>query len=364
MSRIDCGKYKCLEEGTAACSNEQCVCKDGYTGDECVVKTCPGETPAGVPCNAHGTCNGTTCRCDPNWYGLGCETYCDYKTTCSGHGVCIGSRGGNNPPERLGKCLCNKPWYGEKCSQKPPDPPSACKKMGNCGRGGGYIFTDEYREQEYINDPIFSGIDNINWNTDPPTSTCRCDCKIGYYMGVTDPKDHSNWAEWRWGLPHPFDPSHKPAPQYGIASTGISTNTDQDGKCLPCPPGYYIETIKDGIFTGKTVCKRCGCPSVSSDKGKTKQHFAKKSTNAPLSASQVCSGGGTSPTGDADLIQSLGAACIPEELWCDNHKCHVKKSDAPCSLANRKCPAYYTDYGTGDDMCFPGWSVRNCIYEH
>jgi len=364
MSRIDCGKYKCLEEGTASCSNGQCVCKPGYIGDECVVKTCPGVTVDGIPCNSHGTCNNNKCRCDPNWYGLGCETYCDDRTTCSGHGVCGGDRWARNvPPEQLGKCVCNTPWYGEKCEQKPADPPSACKKMGNCGTGGGYIITNEYNEKEYINDPTFSGTDDIDLRTDPPTSTCSCNCKSGYYQNVVDPNDRYNYAKWGWGEYHPFKPSLK-APDYGLTSRGISTNTGKDGKCLPCPPGYYVDTVKTGEFSGKTICKKCGCPSVAADDGRTNQKFAKKADFSPLSASQVCSGGGTSATGDSELIQALGAECIPDELWCDNSKCHVKKSDAPCSLANRKCPTYYTDYGTHDDMCFPSWSVRHCLYEH
>jgi hypothetical protein len=369
MSRIECGKYKCLKEGTQLCGRrtpgepESCICKDGYIGDECVDKTCPG-TP--IPCSGHGACNGTKCKCDPNWYGAACEIYCDRNGTCSGHGTCGGSPGihRNVPEDRLGTCYCDPPWFGETCNQKPVDPPNACEAMGNCGTGGGYVYTNEYRELEYINDPIFHGTDNIDWRTDPPTSKCLCNCQSGYYRDVKDPTNHYYSSEWRWGSVHPYDSSLK-APEFGLSNTGISTDTDTNGKCLPCPPGYYVDTIKDGVFIGKTVCKRCSCPSVSAGKGKTtSQHFAKKSTNEPLATSQVCSGSGTSSSGDPDLLEALNAKCIPHEIWCDNTKCHTKKSDAPCSLANRNCPAYYTDYGTGNDMCFPGWSVRDCVYNH
>ncbi len=369
MSRIECGKYKCLKEGTQLCGRrtpgepESCICKDGYIGDECVDKTCPG-TP--IPCSGHGVCNGTKCKCDPNWYGAACEIYCDRNGTCSGHGTCGGSPGihRNVPEDRLGTCYCDQPWFGETCNQKPVDPPNACEAMGNCGEPGrGMGGPVKYRP--------FVGENIINWRDVPPSSECYCDCKDGYYRDVKDPDDHNYSMPWHWGEQNPFHPEQI-APTMGLSITGISTNKGSDGKCLPCPPGYYVHTVGPGgegsgtnwLPHGTKVCKLCSCPTKSADNGHTtQQSFVNKLNNSRLRKDQLCSGSGTSPTGDPDLVASLTATCIPDEQWCDDHHCYVKKSKSTCSIANRNCPAKYTDKGTSDNMCFPGWSVRHCLYE-
>jgi len=369
MDRISCGKFQCLKEGTNFCGrsegdgHQMCVCNDGWTGDECATQTCLGITPFGVPCNNQGRCLGNVCKCNPNWYGPKCDIYCNDSTTCNKKGYCGGSKRHKNvPEEKIGKCICTKPWTGENCQEKLPSPPDACVKTKmNCGTGGGKIGKiDASYDFEYLNGTPFKGISTINWDNDPPTATCKCNCRQGYYDVVENPQKKGDELIWEWGAPHPFDPSKK-APEYGNTNFGISTMLKDDGTCYPCPPGYYVNTLTDGKFAGKTICSECKCPDTQNDTGTLPQYFGRATDNSSVAKTEVCKGDGTNVLGD----EPSKYRCQPEILWCDSN-CYIKKSDSTCSLYNRDCPSGYSLIGKAgsNDNCIPPWSIKMCSYNH
>ena len=85
-------------------------------------RTCPGAVnstgsavdpythPVASFCSGHGTCAADmSCRCDPGYAGLGCETLCPGAPgdTCSGHGTC---------DALTGTCLCECGFGGDSCA--------------------------------------------------------------------------------------------------------------------------------------------------------------------------------------------------------------------------------------------------------
>ena len=51
----------------------KCICKDGYTGDNCGNRVCP-VGPSGKICSGHGFCDEekAVCKCLENWGGASC----------------------------------------------------------------------------------------------------------------------------------------------------------------------------------------------------------------------------------------------------------------------------------------------------
>ncbi|EFC38198.1 predicted protein [Naegleria gruberi] len=142
-----CNKYDCFSESSTSenvCSGHgtcespdtcQCLnddtnghfagpncntCHSAFSGSSCKDKTCTAST-----CLNGGSCgNENQCVCTSNFtglicedckldhYGLNCNVYCNYETTCNGHGFC----------DMLnGTCLCfssreNGYWNGTSCN--------------------------------------------------------------------------------------------------------------------------------------------------------------------------------------------------------------------------------------------------------
>ncbi|MBI5527298.1 MAG: DUF1566 domain-containing protein [Deltaproteobacteria bacterium] len=120
---------------------------------DCSAK-CAGESDGcggvcGDPCNAHGTCSGAVCVCNPGYSGATCHEcaagYIGYPDCakdpcvpdpCSGHGTCNG-----------GDCVCGAGYAGAMCSEcatgylgypdcaKNPCDPDPCNGHGTCSGG-------------------------------------------------------------------------------------------------------------------------------------------------------------------------------------------------------------------------------------
>ena len=155
------------------------VCKGNFTGTNC--DTCKGNfalPDCSTKCVGNfalpdcAKCTGnfalpdcTTCtgqfalpdctKCNPNYYGSGCDTFCDAATTCNGNGTCDPKTGlcvcdpkGNfssatclgTPAGSIngGGGNCKAGWEGAKCDQKvcPWDNNKECSGNGNCGADG------------------------------------------------------------------------------------------------------------------------------------------------------------------------------------------------------------------------------------
>ena len=126
-----CASVNCGDHGT--CSDGACVCDNGWTGalcDECA-----------TDCGDHGECNDDgECDCDPGWTGDNCETNECESINCGAHGTCV-----------AGYCDCDVGWYGEFCDIEGtaqicsntcgPDQDGSWANDGYCDDGGpGYDF--------------------------------------------------------------------------------------------------------------------------------------------------------------------------------------------------------------------------------
>lgn len=105
----------------------QCICRDGYGGDDCSSKSCPGNCTD----SSHGLCNGDlgACDCFPGWGNddcsrkVECPNNCTVDAGCMAHGVCLST----------GVCDCYDEWTGEDCSQLAC--PDNCNDHGLCSHG-------------------------------------------------------------------------------------------------------------------------------------------------------------------------------------------------------------------------------------
>jgi hypothetical protein len=70
MGPLDCNARECLE---CACVNAKCVCKDGWSGNNCELPFCTNRTQ----CSNHGNCQQAaydiTCICDSGYSGARCK---------------------------------------------------------------------------------------------------------------------------------------------------------------------------------------------------------------------------------------------------------------------------------------------------
>jgi syndecan 4 len=94
---------QCSDKGE--CFMGKCICKPGYTGENC-------GTELPCDCSGHGVCHGGACVCNPGFKGTNCATaeYCPGKTLtspqgCSDNGVC-----------NDGACFCFDGYAGDSCA--------------------------------------------------------------------------------------------------------------------------------------------------------------------------------------------------------------------------------------------------------
>jgi len=59
-------------------------------GDNSLCSGCDGAPNSGrtKDCSGHGQCAGDKCKCDPFYYGIVCQVFCDSAVNCSGYGEC------------------------------------------------------------------------------------------------------------------------------------------------------------------------------------------------------------------------------------------------------------------------------------
>ena len=108
--------------GHGDCSDSgSCVCRTGYSGNDCSV-TCPG----GPTCSSHGTCNAGACTCSAGYTGASCSVNCGVNSSCPDGNACTGA---NQCATRLcssGKC--QPPACSPRCTQGSP-----CGASNDCG---------------------------------------------------------------------------------------------------------------------------------------------------------------------------------------------------------------------------------------
>ena len=108
LSLVSCsGRGVCTLYGT-------CECFAGYAGLACERMTCPHGCHGRGMCQADGTC-----ACEPGWGGYGCALRtCALLANCSSHGAC-----------HDGSCICDAGWRGVACETR------TCAQSDCSGRG-------------------------------------------------------------------------------------------------------------------------------------------------------------------------------------------------------------------------------------
>jgi len=129
-----CQNRRCPDDcaGRGYCYKGRCQCAGDFGGPGCsfvqfpsdsITWRLPRKTPSisGVPslklstlrstektiacegdCNGHGTCDMGKCSCEKDWFGPSCTSFC--PDSCSGNGFCL-----------RGSCLCNAGFSGPNC---------------------------------------------------------------------------------------------------------------------------------------------------------------------------------------------------------------------------------------------------------
>merc|ERR1711871_326929 len=123
---VGCQNKTCINECSkrGKCRLGKCYCFQGFAGNDCSVKSCPGHGPAGK-CSGNGKCNNATglCTCGPMHKALDCSVKRDCPMDCSGHGACVEH-----------KCECLGNFTGHDCS-KPPGTPKTEPKVKKIADG-------------------------------------------------------------------------------------------------------------------------------------------------------------------------------------------------------------------------------------
>ena len=143
-------KLVCSGRGTCT-GKDQCECPEGFSGKVCQQFTCYGIDQRNTSsCGGHGKCIGPDkCECNPKYNdgkdckncsplfgGADCgQPICDAETSCSGNGVCEGT-----------KCICNGNFASERCDKCKPGfvgvncnigcSPANCSNHGQCNQDG------------------------------------------------------------------------------------------------------------------------------------------------------------------------------------------------------------------------------------
>eukprot|EP00941_MAST-03F_sp_MAST-3F-sp1_P004903 g4903.t1 len=106
--------------GHGRCKSDlTCECFEGFSGDSCDHKPCPGNCGG----ETHGFCMEGICYCNPGsgYTGPDCNTKVCPRG-CSGNGYCV-----------EGKCVCKPTWTGKDCSvSKCPGGTNVCSGQGIC----------------------------------------------------------------------------------------------------------------------------------------------------------------------------------------------------------------------------------------
>ena len=110
----------CSGKGQCNTTIGECVCEEGYIGNDCSLPECPRNPITNDMCSLKGNCieNGGgsignhTCDCDNGWTGEYCSiAVC--PNSCSSNGICMDEL---NPP----RCLCNAPLLQGFGTSPPP----------------------------------------------------------------------------------------------------------------------------------------------------------------------------------------------------------------------------------------------------
>ena len=133
--------------GNGQCEFSTCVCKPGFSGEDCNTTLCPGSVCYAdsythqqfcTYCNQRGTCtDDAVCLCDSGWQGEDCGA-AECPNDCSGNGICIEDFPSN-------QCVCQGAYSGSDCSQLLCL--NQCSNTGDCINGTcscspGYYGTD------------------------------------------------------------------------------------------------------------------------------------------------------------------------------------------------------------------------------
>ncbi|XP_046558774.1 sushi, nidogen and EGF-like domain-containing protein 1 [Haliotis rubra] len=123
--------------GNGYCSNNRCVCNQGYWGPRCQNSSHSTNSSCSITCYNGGSClqsNGLSfCMCSNGYTGYQCQSRMSHNTTgqCMNNSMCGNGYCSNN------RCVCNQGYWGKYCRNSSRTVYVMCD---GCHNGGTCVF--------------------------------------------------------------------------------------------------------------------------------------------------------------------------------------------------------------------------------
>ncbi|EPY80078.1 tenascin isoform 1 [Camelus ferus] len=285
----DCNDQGNEEHGR--CVDGRCVCQDGFAGEDCREPLCLNN------CHNRGRCVENECVCDEGFTGEDCgELIC--PNDCFDRGRCVN-----------GTCFCEEGFEGEDCGRLTC--PHACRGHGRCEEG------------QCVCDEGFAG-------ADCGEKRCPSDC---HHRGRCVDGRRGRCVQGKCVCEHGFQ-------GYDCSEMSCPNDCHQHGRCVNgmcvCDDGY----------TGED-CRDLRCPRDCSNRGRC------------VDGQCVCEDGFTGPD-CADL--SCPSDCHGQGR-CVNGQCMCHEGFTGKDCGERRCPEDCHGQGRcvdGQCVCHEGFTGLDC----
>ncbi|CAI4224970.1 unnamed protein product [Auanema sp. JU1783] len=266
-----------------------CSCPQGVFGSRCERLACPDVCENGGQCSRDGL--DFICKCPFGFEGRFCErlstnNICKTESLCGPYGTCQLTNSLNEY-----KCLCQKGWIGQYCSERDPCPIDYCKNGGSCNFNGKEIsctcpanFDGPLCQHELdacLSQPCLNG------RCISKPGSFRCECDKGFVGSRCE--------------------NRSTAYQCSMGTRNLENSCKNGGVCA----------YQDGQYS-------CVCPNMFEGA------FCEKDVNECAAANQPCRNGGTC------INNNGGFACVCPNGF-EGELCEVDRDDCagnPCSYGS------------------------------
>ena len=255
---VDCGRR-------GVCSAGECLCLDGYTGEDCDIEPDQCVYPTVLECGNHGHCTAGRCICDPGFEGAFCEVrpdpcqwdfvnHVEAEFDCGPHGQCISMTWGS------AVCDCQDGWTGGRCQEQPPptlidtDGGRIVSDITVAGDQKWFAFNATHGRTYQIATELIGLADTVMLLYQPDQTTLIAendDSDVGRNSNLewTCPRDGIYFV-----LVHSYDMSQTGDFRFSIELQGDGNDPCVDGAQLDTDSGV-VSFMPDGNYKDDSLCE-------------------------------------------------------------------------------------------------------------